>query len=95
MNWHEFDEEKCDAQGLLFVYASEEGYDMADFTQKFLTSDFCHREWDAIHSYYQFADATLSMDRLQKECTFKKRTDLSGGSGLLDRLYVSVSSADL
>lgn len=62
----------CDSQAAVFVYANRHGFDMADFTKQFLTSDFCAQEWDQPYSWYQFADETLSMIRIQEECTLKK-----------------------
>lgn len=66
------DKIKCQSQGWLFRYVNRKGYDVENFTRQFLKSDFCRREWDADYSWFQFADATMTMNRLQRECTFKK-----------------------
>jgi len=66
------DEIVCVSQGLVFAYANDNGYDMATFTEEFLCSDFCRREWDADSSWYQFAHATQTMKFLIKECHLKK-----------------------
>ena len=52
----------CRTQGEIFQLAACQGYDMEMFSQKYLSSDFCGRQFDCRYSRYQYADAEESWD---------------------------------
>ena len=50
----------CETQGDIYVYMAKKGYDMNIFSDNYLKSDFCRREFDTEYSRYQ--------DELPNEC---------------------------
>jgi hypothetical protein len=64
----------CDTQSEIFELAGDIGFDDDDFIKKYMTSDFCHREMDAMHSWFHLADAQDAMDYILKEITPKKNS---------------------
>lgn len=61
------DDDICMTQGEIYEYAAKLLYDREEFSQKYLTSNFCNREMDARYSVFQLADAEECMDFIQKE----------------------------
>lgn len=57
----------CDNQGFVFELAQKIGYDINDFVDKFMTSDFCARELDALYSWFQTSEPEDIMDYVLKE----------------------------
>ena len=43
----------CETQGDIYVYMAKKGYDMNVFSDNYLKSDFCRREFDTEYSRYQ------------------------------------------
>ena len=54
----------CRTQADLYKIAAENGYDMEDFSFKFLSSSFCEQFYDAPYSRYQYAPAQDTWDDL-------------------------------
>ena len=57
----------CDTQAMIYSYAAEQGYDMWNFSDLYMSSDFCAREMDAEYSTMQLADDTVCWERLEPE----------------------------
>ncbi len=57
----------CCTVGRIYVLANNTGYKMKDFSDMFLSSDFCKRAFDTIYSVFQLEDEYMSMDYLLKE----------------------------
>lgn len=62
----------CNVFGEIFCDANEYGFDMDDFTKKFLTSNFCARCMDTLWSVYQIWWTSESISELQEEVSIKK-----------------------
>ncbi len=43
----------CRTQQQIYEYMAEQGYDMAVFSNAYLSSDFCKREMDTLYSRFQ------------------------------------------
>lgn len=52
----------CETQGKIFELAADDGYDIENFTNVYLKSDFCRRQFDTLYSRYQYADAEESWE---------------------------------
>ena len=59
----------CSKIGKLYILANEMGFDIKDFSKSFLKSNFCHRAFDTIYSFFQNEDEDVSMEYLLKEIT--------------------------
>lgn len=57
----------CCTVGRIYVLANNTGYKMKEFSDMFLSSDFCKRAFDTIYSVFQLEDEYMSMDYLLKE----------------------------
>ena len=57
----------CDTQAEIYSYAAEHGYDMQQFSDLYLASDFCRREMDAEYSVMQLADDAVCWECLEPE----------------------------
>lgn len=57
----------CETQGEIYQLAKRLLYEKEEFSEKYLTSNFCNREMDAAYSPFQFADAEECMDFVKKE----------------------------
>lgn len=57
----------CSKQGEIFELVSRQGIDMQAFTEQYLCSDFCRRQFDTAYSRYQCADAGESLDIYGRE----------------------------
>ena len=62
----------CKVQGEIFCEANRLGYDMEDFTKKYLTSNFCANCMDTLWSVYQIWWPIESIYELQEEVTIKE-----------------------
>lgn len=60
----------CDTVGELYKLAMEEQYDIECFSDMFLKSDFCKREFDTLYSCFQ-TDEDASIYYFLKECKNK------------------------
>ena len=56
------DSNTCDTQGDLYEYVFKENYDIIDFSDKYLASDFCNREMDSLYSVFQREDPLQILD---------------------------------
>lgn len=65
----------CRNQGKIYKLALALKYDIEDFSNKFLASEWCQRTMDADYSWYQMADAEDCMYYFLKdeELTFKEK----------------------
>ena len=61
----------AETQGEIYQLACEMGFDMEDFSCKYLSSEFCHYEMDAEYSVFQLDFGSLCMDILLEE--FKEK----------------------
>lgn len=52
----------CETQGRIYEYMSGQGYDMEDFSDRYLSSSFCGRAMDTIYSRFQIEDERESAD---------------------------------
>lgn len=59
--------EICKVQSKLFLYAIRHDYDDDDFIKRYMQSQFCNREMDALYSYYQLMNAAYIMSYLLDE----------------------------
>ena len=50
----------CMTQSKLFAYAIEQNYDDDDFIKKYMNSDFCNKEMDALWSRFQLMNAAYN-----------------------------------
>lgn len=57
----------CDTQAMIYSYAAEQGYDMQQFSDFYMASNFCSREIDAEYSVMQLADDTICWEHLDPE----------------------------
>ena len=57
----------CQTQGKIFKYAVKKGYDMQNFAEKFLSSEFCEEAFDTIYSRYQLDSPMESADFFMPE----------------------------
>ena len=57
----------CDTQAMIYSYAAEQGYDMQQFSDFYMASDFCRREMDAEYSVMQLADDTVCWECIEPE----------------------------
>ena len=57
----------ADAQGDLFGYAEEIGYEMNDFILQYMSSDFCNREIDSVYSFFHFKPPEVIFPYIKKE----------------------------
>lgn len=51
----------CKMQQKLFMLAMEMDFDDDDFIQKYMNSDFCSREMDALYSFFHMTDPKYTM----------------------------------
>jgi len=53
----------ANTQGEIYQVANDMGFDLEDFSDKYLNSDFCQKEMDCAYSVYQreFGDACMTM----------------------------------
>lgn len=56
----------------IFVEAYDTNYDMCDFANKFMNSEFCEKYMDALYSHWQYQNAKVSMEVIEFEITPKK-----------------------
>jgi hypothetical protein len=81
----------ADTQAELYALAEKQGFDVEDFSNKYLNSDFCKLEMDAIYSKYQTEFAEDCMDCLLSEinsCDIKKEfLPVYYNSYLIGRIY--------
>lgn len=95
----------CCNMGRLYVMAVDMGFNLQDFSDKFLTSHFCARSLDTPYSRFQNEEEDVSMDYLLREISPDKEEpgysfteDVAFWIGFIYRyLYfkTSLSSADL
>lgn len=95
----------CCNMGRLYVMAVDMGFNLQDFSDKFLTSHFCARSLDTPYSRFQNEEEDVSMDYLLREITPDKEEsdcsfteDVAFWIGFIYRyLYfkTGLSSADL
>lgn len=69
---------EAETQGEIYQLAYEMGYDMEDFSDKYLKSDFCRLEMDSVYSKFQMEFGDACMDEVMaefrdKNITVKKR----------------------
>ena len=57
----------CETQEKIFSLAMDMGFDDENFISKYMNSQFCNREMDALYSWFQMADPEDSMDYILKE----------------------------
>lgn len=57
----------CCTVGRIYVLANNTGYKMKEFSNMFLSSNFCKRAFDTTYSVFQLEDEYMSMDYLLKE----------------------------
>lgn len=57
-------------QAEIFELAEEKGYDMNDFSYKYMNCDFCNREMDSQCSFFHFKPCEVCMAYIEKECRF-------------------------
>lgn len=57
----------AETQGEIYQLAYERGYDIEDFSDKYLRSDFCKLEMDALYSKFQLEFGNACMDELMAE----------------------------
>lgn len=73
MNTNTFDENdavifrEAETQGEIYQLAYEMGYDMEDFSDKYLKSDFCRLEMDSVYSKFQMELGDACMDEVMAE----------------------------
>lgn len=65
MDKHDYEMSK--AQEKLYGYAAERGYDMAKFSDFFLRSEYCAREFDLPYAEFKARSAEESMERVLAE----------------------------
>ena len=70
----------ADTQGEIYDIAYELGYDLEDFSNKYLTSSFCELEMDSVYSYFQYEFGKTCMEEIEaefakKSITVKKTTN--------------------
>lgn len=61
------DEKTCATQARLYKYVHEHGYDIVDFSDRYLASDFCNRQMDAPYSVFQREDPLQMLDFILPE----------------------------
>ena len=62
----------CCNMGKLYVMAVDMGFNLQDFSDKFLTSHFCTRSLDTPYSRFQNEEEDVSMDYLLREISPRK-----------------------
>lgn len=78
----------AETQGEIFKYAESKGYDMVDYIEKYMRSDFCNREMDSECSYFHFKTAEVCFPYIEKEIGEGRTTgSLIEGSEWVGRIY--------
>ena len=67
INYSDIEYDFCKKQGAIYKLAAREGYDMKNFSDVYLKSDFCERAFDTIYSRFQMADEEESFDFIVPE----------------------------
>lgn len=57
----------CRTQQRIYEYAAKHGYDMEQFSNFFLSSDFCSRAFDVLYSRFQLETPVECMDFIMEE----------------------------
>lgn len=57
----------CYTQSQLYGYAFDNGYDPKTFSNLFLSSDFCSRQFDTDYSHYQYAPSVEIFENVSPE----------------------------
>lgn len=57
----------CKTQGSIYKQMAWDGYDMKEFSNLYLHSDFCERAFDTIYSRFQIADRLECLDFIMPE----------------------------
>lgn len=52
----------CRTQSRIYEYIANKGYDIEEFSEKYMRSDWCHRAMDTIYSRFQLADELECLD---------------------------------
>lgn len=77
MNIHSIEEDVvvinliAETQEEIYQLACEMGFDMDDFSYKYLSSEFCHDKMDAEYSVFQLDFGSICMDNVLEE--FKEK----------------------
>lgn len=97
----------AETQGQTYQLAYAMGFDMEDFSNKYLTSDFCRNEMDSVYSKFQTEFPEACMDELlieweEKGIEVKKRdSEFAYSSDWIGNMYrylffaLQVFSSDL
>jgi len=92
----------CRTQQRLYEYAAKHGYDMEQFSDFFLSSDFCSRAFDTLYSRFQIETPVECMDFILEEADGKLaenavkkadevEADAAGFVGLLYRMLYFIT----
>lgn len=57
----------CMTQSRIYRYIAQSGYDVKQFSDAYLMSDFCRRAFDTIYSRFQMEDVLECMDFIEPE----------------------------
>ena len=97
------DDYDCQTQADLYEYIMKDGYDLIDFSDRYLKSKFCNQEMDSVYSVFQREDPLQILDFVLPEIGELKRTGERGYVDPWDLGYIyrylhfmtGCSSADL
>lgn len=73
INFHSMQEDEfvinliAEEQGEIYQTAYEMEFDLEDFSEKYLRSEFCHNEMDSVNSFIQTDFSNLCMENVLKE----------------------------
>ncbi len=72
-------------QAETFEYAQNKGYDMEEFVNGYMNSDFCNREMDSEYSYFHYKPDTVCLAYVKKELSIQPSDE---GTKLADPWWV-------
>lgn len=58
----------CNTQGEMYRCMAKQGYSIKDFSDIYLSSEWCERNFDTVYSWYQMNDADFNLDYFLDEC---------------------------
>ncbi len=64
----------CKSNQRLFALAIDKDFDDEEFAEKYMNSEFCEREMDALYSFFHMSDTAYTMSVLLDEIHPKKNT---------------------
>ena len=74
----------CENQGNIFEKAAIEGYDMEQFSNYYMKSDFCNNHFDKRWSIYHLADTEECFEELCSENRFRSIVTKRSGGKICD-----------